>query len=75
MTDEKEGKSNQADPQQAESWNGTLLKCPGCRLKFPFIASSHPLRIKRFPPGSRGGDARDMLVTDCPQCQGWVTIS
>lgn len=65
-----------SDPMEPARLNGTLLKCPGCRLKFPFSAENHPLEQKTFPPiGGTGGEPRRVLVTHCPQCTGWVTIS
>ncbi len=61
-----------ADPAK---WNGTLLKCPGCRLKFPFSAAQLPFERKQFPPRGPGDEPREVPVTHCPQCQGWVAIT
>jgi len=63
------------EAKQADRWNGTLLKCPGCRLKFPFDASAHPFELRKFPPLGPGAESREVLVTHCPQCEGWVTIT
>ncbi len=59
----------------AGRWNGTLLKCPGCRLKFPFVAEQLPFELKRLPPLGPGGEPREVPVTHCPQCAGWVNIT
>ncbi len=55
--------------------NGTLLKCPGCRLKFPFDAGRLPLEVREFPPLGPGGEPRQVRLTHCPGCDGWVTIT
>lgn len=60
---------------QADRWNGTLLKCPGCRLKFPFAAGDLPLEFKNLPPLGPGGERREVPITHCPQCAGWVAIT
>ena len=66
-------KSGSASPERL---NGTLLKCPGCRLKFPFSAVDHPLEEKKFPPiGHSASEPRVVAVTHCPQCDGWVAIA
>jgi hypothetical protein len=63
------------DPDPA-SFDGTLLKCPGCRLKFPFSAAGQPFERRTLPPLRRGAaEPRRVLVTHCPQCGGWVTIT
>ncbi len=60
----------------SDQLDGTLLKCPGCRLKFPYSAENHLLEQKKFPPiGKSDGEPRVVLVTHCPQCEGWVTIA
>jgi hypothetical protein len=62
--------------ENPERWNGTLLKCPGCRLKFPFSAVNHPFERRALPPVRKGAvEPREGLVTHCPQCGGWVTLS
>ena len=67
---------HQPGPEEAERWNGTLLKCPGCRLKFPFSARDHGLTWRTFPPfRNPDGEPRSVLVTNCPRCDGWVTVS
>jgi len=62
-------------PADAMRWNGTLLKCPGCRLKFPFAAESMPMEVRRFPPMGTGGEPRQVRLTHCPGCGGWVAIT
>jgi hypothetical protein len=59
----------------AARWDGTLLKCPGCRLKFPFQAERLPLRTREFPALGGGGESRQVLLTHCPGCDGWVALS
>ena len=62
--------------QSPDRWNGTLLKCPGCRLKFAFRADSHPFERRALPPVRKGvAEPREVLMTHCPQCEGWVTLS
>jgi len=57
-------------------YDGTLLKCPGCRLKFPFSADRLPFESRTLPPVRRGvAEPRTVLATHCPQCGGWVTIT
>ena len=60
---------------QAERWNGTLLKCPGCRMKFPFLAETSALEWRQFPARGPGDEARQVPLTHCPQCDGWVAIT
>lgn len=72
-----ENEAGTASPHRTEPayWNGTLLKCVSCRLKFPFSAANHPF-VLREP-----GDRRLSVVepntptTRCPQCDGWVPIA
>ncbi len=62
--------------QDASRWNGTLLKCPGCRLKFPFSADGHAYESRILPPVRQGiSEPRRVMVTHCPQCGGWVTVA
>jgi hypothetical protein len=63
-----------ADPTDPAYWNGTLLKCPGCRLKFPFSAVKHPFELRGAGTARSGGQSNPVRVTRCPQCQGWVSI-
>lgn len=67
--------NNPVTKTTARCLNGTLLKCPGCRLKFPFVADQLPFELKRLPPLGPGGEPREVRVTHCPQCGGWVTIT
>ena len=55
-------------------WNGTLLKCLTCRLKFPFSAADHPFEFRE--PGTHpSAVAPHTPTTRCPQCDGWVPIA
>ena len=56
-------KRQRSDP---EYWQGTLLKCPACRLKFPFSATNQPFSFK---------EGQGKPVTRCPQCDGTITIT
>ena len=63
-------------PSDASYWHGTLLKCPGCRIKFPFSARDHSFEIRANP--ARAGspdDEQPVPVTRCPQCQGQLAIT
>jgi len=72
---EKTSPPNEITAADAQLWNGTLLKCPGCRLKFPFSAENSPFEYKRFPPRGPGDERRKVPVTHCPHCEGWVAIT
>ena len=73
MTDDKP--AAETLQQQAARYNGTLLKCPGCRLKFPFAADRLPLEVREFPPRGPGEAPRQERLTHCPGCDGWVAIT
>ena len=70
-----DGPSEETLQRQAERWNGTLLKCPGCRLKFPFAADRLPMEVREFPPKGPGEAPRRVRLTHCPGCDGWVAIT
>jgi hypothetical protein len=57
-----------------EYWNGTLLKCPGCRCKFPFSAQNHEFRYGA-PSAPNAPSRREApALTKCPQCSQPVVI-
>jgi hypothetical protein len=63
------------EPSDPRYWNGTLLKCTGCRTKFPFSAAAHPFEYREDEAGPPSVVRPRTPTTRCPRCGGWVPIT
>lgn len=63
------------EPSDPRYWNGTLLKCTGCRTKFPFSAAAHPFEYREDEAGPPSVVRPRTPTTRCPHCDGWVPIT